>query len=109
MFGVTHIVPVVEIGEDHSNIKGGFISGTVVGTGGATMPLVATGAKEVGFVWMQTNHSEYNTATTGMVVCRPELAASTLGSFYPIAYLSDATPWGLNTVSATFKWLALVK
>ena len=71
------------------------------------MAIVSTGLQKVEFVWMQTNKEAYSTATTANVICRPNLAAGTPGSFYPIAYKNDATPWSLNDAAATFSWVAL--
>lgn len=86
-----------------------YAAGTVIGTGGASQAIVATGLTTIHHVWVIPRKSVYSTATTGLQIQRPCLAAGTPGSFYPTAYkLSQgAANWALNDVSATRSWFAL--
>lgn len=85
-----------------------FASGTYYGIGGATAPIISTGLTTIHRVFMQANRTAYTAATTGVTIPRPCRAPGTLGSFYPIAFKIGGQGEGaLNTVAATFQWMAL--
>lgn len=83
-----------------------FASGTYIGVGGATAPIISTGLTTITHVQMHKTRSAYTTATS-VAICVPALANGTPGSFYPIAFKAQAAGGIiLNTVSATFRWMA---
>lgn len=82
-------------------------AGTYYGIGGATAPITSTGLTTITHIFMQANRHNYSTATTGVTIPRPCVAAGTVGSFYPVIFKIGATGVGaLNTVAGTFRWVA---
>jgi hypothetical protein len=112
MHGVTHIVS--NLGADNTIQSGqpkiGFTSGTYIGLGGATAPMLHTGLTKVSHVFMSPCYEGRNNATTAACMCRPCRAAGTPDGFYPLVFKPIGTAAITQNgiiAAATFKWLAM--
>jgi hypothetical protein len=85
-----------------------FSLGTYYGVGGATAPITATGLATINGIWMTRRRGNYAAGTVGAILCTPEIANGTPGSFYPLVYKTQAGGGiVINAAAATFSWLAV--